>query len=258
MSRTCMTLVFFSSLVRVHFRCCLKNIIFMYVLTALILSFIDIFLRTCMTMVFFSPLVRVHFRCCLKNIIFMYVLTALILSFIDIFLASRIYFNLLYAARTFFFWSTSHGFSMDVFWVTVLDVLKMCRSWGRFRYRCVPTGLLRRALRIFWPDKIANKEWYHDDFIKWKHFSRYCPFLKGIHRSPVDSPTNGWANTRDTGDMRRHRAHYDVAVIRKRISSPWSKEVKHQRLKWLGHLLTVMTTRRNSCKRGFKRNIETN
>ena len=61
-----------------------------------------------MTMVFFSSLVRVHFRCCLKNIILMYVLTALILSFIDIFLASRIYFNLLYAARTFFFAGLHH------------------------------------------------------------------------------------------------------------------------------------------------------
>ena len=25
----------------------------------------------------------------------------------------------------------------------------------------------------------------HDDVIKWKHFSRYWPFLRGIHRSPV-------------------------------------------------------------------------
>ena len=28
----------------------------------------------------------------------------------------------------------------------------------------------------------------HDDVIKWKHFPLYCPFVKGIHRSPVDSP----------------------------------------------------------------------
>ena len=26
------------------------------------------------------------------------------------------------------------------------------------------------------------------DVIKWKYFPRYCPFLWGIHRSPVDSP----------------------------------------------------------------------
>ena len=29
----------------------------------------------------------------------------------------------------------------------------------------------------------------HDDVIKWKHFSRYWPVVRGIHRSPVHSPT---------------------------------------------------------------------
>ena len=28
----------------------------------------------------------------------------------------------------------------------------------------------------------------HDDVIKWKHFQRYMPFARGIHRSPVNSP----------------------------------------------------------------------
>ena len=32
---------------------------------------------------------------------------------------------------------------------------------------------------------------YHDDVIKWKHFPRYWPFLRGIHRSPVKSPHKG-------------------------------------------------------------------
>ena len=31
----------------------------------------------------------------------------------------------------------------------------------------------------------------HDDVIKWKHFRRYCPFLWGIHRSPVNPPHKG-------------------------------------------------------------------
>ena len=29
----------------------------------------------------------------------------------------------------------------------------------------------------------------HDDVIKWKHFPFYWPFVRGIHRSPVDSLT---------------------------------------------------------------------
>ena len=70
----------------------------------------------------------------------------------------------------------------------------------------------------------------HDDVIKWKHFPRYWPFVRGIHRSPVNSPhkgqwrgalmfslifawINGWVNNREAGDLRRHRAHYDVTVM---------------------------------------------
>ena len=70
----------------------------------------------------------------------------------------------------------------------------------------------------------------HDDVIKWKHFPRYWPFVRGIHRSPVNSPhkgqwrgalmfslicvwINGWVNNREAGDLRRYRAHYDVTVM---------------------------------------------
>ena len=75
----------------------------------------------------------------------------------------------------------------------------------------------------------------HDDVIKWKHFPRYWPFLRGILRSPVNSPhkgqwrealmfslicvrINGWVNTREAGDLRRYRAHCDVTVMSYRPS----------------------------------------
>ena len=60
----------------------------------------------------------------------------------------------------------------------------------------------------------------YDDVIKWKHFPRNWLFVRGIHRSPVNSQhkgqwrgalMNGWVNNR--GDLRRHRAHYDVTVM---------------------------------------------
>ena len=71
---------------------------------------------------------------------------------------------------------------------------------------------------------------YHDDVIKWKHFPRYWSFVRGIHRSPVNSPhkgqwrgalmfslicvwINGWVNNREAGDLRRYLAHYDVIVM---------------------------------------------
>ena len=31
----------------------------------------------------------------------------------------------------------------------------------------------------------------HDDVIKWKYFPCYWPFVRGIHRSPVNSPHKG-------------------------------------------------------------------
>ena len=70
----------------------------------------------------------------------------------------------------------------------------------------------------------------HGDVMKWKHFPRYWSFVRGIHRSPVNSPhkgqwrgtlmfslicswINGWVSNREAGDLRRHRAHYDVIVM---------------------------------------------
>ena len=32
---------------------------------------------------------------------------------------------------------------------------------------------------------------FHDDVIKWKHLPRYWPFVRGIHRSPVNSSHKG-------------------------------------------------------------------
>ena len=71
----------------------------------------------------------------------------------------------------------------------------------------------------------------HGDVIKWKYFPRYWPFVRGIHRSTVNSPHEGkwrsalmffffiWAwinggiNNSEAGDLRCHRAHYDVSVM---------------------------------------------
>ena len=70
----------------------------------------------------------------------------------------------------------------------------------------------------------------HDDVIKWKHVARYWPFVRGIHRSQVNSPHKGqwrgatlvslicawihdWVNNGEVCDLRRHRAHYDITVM---------------------------------------------
>ena len=65
---------------------------------------------------------------------------------------------------------------------------------------------------------------------KWKQFPRYWPFVRGNQRSPVNSPQKSqwrgaltfslicsWikssVNTREAGDLQRHRTHYNVTVI---------------------------------------------
>ena len=89
---------------------------------------------------------------------------------------------------------------------------------GFMKLKCIPDS------NVGWLDV------YHDDVIKWKHFPRYWPFVRGIHRSPVNSPhkgqwrgalmftlicarINGWVNNREAGDLRRNPAHYDVIVM---------------------------------------------
>ena len=63
-----------------------------------------------------------------------------------------------------------------------------------------------------------------------EHFPHYWSFVGEIHRSTVNSPhigqwrgalmfslicvwINVWLNNREAGDLRRHRAHYDVTVM---------------------------------------------
>ena len=38
---------------------------------------------------------------------------------------------------------------------------------------------------------VKGEEQAHHDVIKWKHFPRYWPFVRGIYRSPVNSPHKG-------------------------------------------------------------------
>ena len=85
-------------------------------------------------------------------------------------------------------------------------------------------------LQMAWRQAIRTHHG-HDDVIKWNHFPRYWPFVRGIHRNPVNSPHKGqwrgalmfslicvwindWVNNRQAGDLRRYRAHYDVTLMR--------------------------------------------
>ena len=68
----------------------------------------------------------------------------------------------------------------------------------------------------------------HDDVIKWKYFAHYWPFVHWLvtgefpSQRPVTGTLmfllicawiNGWVNNGKAGDLRRHRAHYDITVM---------------------------------------------
>ena len=70
----------------------------------------------------------------------------------------------------------------------------------------------------------------HDDVIKWRHFPRHWPFVRGIYGRqwiPLTKTSdadlwcflwfkqawiNHWVNNGEAGDLRRHQAHHDVTV----------------------------------------------
>ena len=106
-------------------------------------------------------------------------------------------------------------------------------DWGYLSCVIIRISLLSSLVPcvLSWPFSVwLTKSSVHEDVTKWKHFPRYWPFVRGIHWSPVNSPhkgqrrralmfslisawINGWVNNRQTGDLRRHRAHYDVIVM---------------------------------------------
>ena len=137
-----------------------------------------------------------------------------------------------------------------------------CQATNHYLNQCLPSSLspygvtafvLTRLCRV--PSsagKLVNTKHhrhyisrnFHDDVIKWKHFPRNWPFVRGIHRSPVNSPHEGqwrgasmcplicvlindWVNNREAGDLRSQRTHYDVSVMH-RVRSPMSVIVVQQ------------------------------
>ena len=106
-------------------------------------------------------------------------------------------------------------------------------SWGTGRHSVPGRSLCRYLLYIYvlWTSTYhrISAGAHHDDVIKCKNFRRYWPFVRGIHRSSVNSPhksqwrgalmfslidswINNWVNNGEACDLRRHPAHYYVTV----------------------------------------------
>ena len=92
-------------------------------------------------------------------------------------------------------------------------------------------NLLSAILPLFCPGEIFQH-------VREKNLVSWKSICAGIHRSPVDSPhkgqwrgasmfslisawINSWVNNCEAGDLTRHRAHYDVTVMRLHWNSPF-------------------------------------
>ena len=129
---------------------------------------------------------------------------------------TTLYFRLPYfhVSKSALFLHSTLAFYIDVVLAHSIAWLFNCMSQGLpiwiFRHRC-------------------ESHLGHKDVIKWKHFPRYWPFVRGIHRTSVIFLTkpvtwsfdvlsicawiNGWVNNREAGDLRRHHAHYKAIVM---------------------------------------------
>ena len=128
----------------------------------------------------------------------------------------------------------------------------ICAMFSSFPVHTYIGSIMRLILAMI----LGTVSQEHDGVIKWKHFPRYWSFVRGIHRSPADSPhkdqwrgalmfslicvwTNGWANNRGAGDLRHHRGCYDVTVINFAVKSKHYGEtgILHSRV----HFIYVIT-----------------
>ena len=99
----------------------------------------------------------------------------------------------------------------------------------------------------------------HDDVIKWKHFPHYWQFVRG--NSPVTSEfprtkasdaglwsfsfiytwINSWINNGEAGNLRRHRAHYDVTVMKAANQVKQNKDTHRNQQRYSSIMKSLVT-----------------
>ena len=126
----------------------------------------------------------------------------------------------------------------------IYDTCKQ-RHWPHFMVQWVGVGVQHHTRQV--------NAWYRHQMDTF--FPRYCHFVRGSRRSPVNSPhkgqwrgallifvicawINGWVNNRGTGDLRRHRAHYNFIVM----ASLWRTALPRDT-----HLAGVSTVNTSKC-----------
>ena len=147
--------------------------------------------------------------------------------------------SVMYLGATYLLASTIFLFTLSMCWAPM--ALQSCLCYQStathltFLYCCSSYNSVVNSSTLTWLHNLMyiqplHLSRFHDDVIKSKPFLRYWPFVRRIHRSPVNSPhkgqwrgalmfsficalINGWVNNREAGEMRRHRGHFDVIVM---------------------------------------------
>ena len=70
--------------------------------------------------------------------------------------------------------------------VEIFNILADFENSGLLMYSALYLLHLAEHRQVF--EHVQIQLWLHDDVIKWKHFPRNWPFVRGIHRSPGEFP----------------------------------------------------------------------
>ena len=121
-------------------------------------------------------------------------------------------------------------------YIFIIYYLPVCKCRGRVnRQECQERDFIVSVIKLASSRKTYPRSIDTSSFWSlWRHqieiFPRYRPFVRGIHRSPVNSPQKGqwrgalmfslicawinfWVNNREAGDLWRHHAHNGVIVM---------------------------------------------
>ena len=86
-------------------------------------------------------------------------------------------------------WSSDTAYCIEIapcwhitFWHEVVIDKSISFVWRWTRHMILPENLGKYPV---------TRHFFHDDVITLKHYPRYWPFVRGIHRSPVNSPHRG-------------------------------------------------------------------
>ena len=131
--------------------------------------------------------------------------------------------------------SFSPGRRQSIIWINagVISIRTLLTNGSEIVSKIQTSSFKKMHLQILignWQSRLRCVKYQSKSCVlTWLRHPRYWPFVRGIHRSPVNSPhidqwrraltfslicawINGWVKDREADDLRRHRADYDATV----------------------------------------------